>query len=100
MPSKKTRTPGRSHYAEGTPGGGWSFTAWLHRRSPKIGTMPQVQDLVRCYEAMTPGMYQGNLAVKEHSKSSNIWTHRGCRLRLAGVVDPSRYVVLVRMSGL
>lgn len=91
MSSKIAPTPGCSHYAEGTPGGGWYFNAWLRRRSLKIGTTSQMQDLVRCYEAMTPGMYQDNLAVKEHSKSLNFWAHRGFPLRLAGVVDPTSY---------
>jgi hypothetical protein len=92
MSSKKIHTPGCSHYAEGTTGGGWYFNAWLHRRSLKIGTTSQVQDLVRCYEAMTPGMYRDNLAVKEHSKSVNFWTHRGFPLRVPRLVDPTRYV--------
>jgi hypothetical protein len=100
MSSKKTRTPGHSHYADDTTDGGWYFNAWLHRRYLKIGTTSQVQDLVRFYEAMPPGMYRNNLAVKESLKSMDFWAYRGFAPSCLGVVDLTRYVDLVWVNGL
>jgi hypothetical protein len=94
MSSEKTRTPGRTRYAEGTTSGGWYFNTWLERRSMKIGKTSQAQDIARCYEAITPRMYQDNLAVKEYFRSMDYWAHRGFPQLFGGLVDPARYVGL------
>jgi hypothetical protein len=93
MPFKKApRASGRSHYdpADGSGPGGWHFNAWLRRRSLKVGPTSQTQDLVRCYEAMTPGMYKVNLAAKEiiEMQTMRYLRPRGWCLKLLGVVQP------------
>jgi hypothetical protein len=95
MPSKKaTRTPGRSHYdpADGSGPGGWHFNAWLLRRSLKIGPTSQTQDLVRCYEAMTPGMYKVNLDAKKEIQTQTMryLRHQGWCVKLRTVMQPMR----------
>ncbi|KAE9373200.1 hypothetical protein N431DRAFT_465497 [Stipitochalara longipes BDJ] len=60
-------TPGLSRYERQGERGGWYYTAWRLRRSVKVRPTSQPQDLIRCYEAMTPGIYKANLAAKEQA---------------------------------
>ena len=78
--------------ADGSRPGGWHFNAWLLRRSLKIGPTSQTQDLVRCYEAMTPGMYKVNLDAKREIQTQTMryLRCRGWCVKLRTVMQPMR----------
>src|ERR1700761_71709 len=80
-----TRAPGLSRYEQSNERGGWYYTAWRFRRSLKLGPTSQPQDLIRCYEAMTPGMYKVNLEAKVQAE-----TRFCCQNVLRGQVQPAR----------
>ena len=56
-------TPGVSRYNQPRERCSWYWTVWP--RSLKIGPTSQPQDIARCYEAMTRGIYAANLKRKE-----------------------------------
>jgi hypothetical protein len=88
-PTKKSsRTPGKSRYERSGGGEEWRYSLWNYRRALKIAPTSQPQDLIRCYEAMTPRMYKKNLEAKEQMGNQYC-----CPLhRLRTIVLPVGYV--------
>lgn len=58
------RTPVLSHYAAPGSAGRCDFQAWQQRVSLKTWP-PTVQDMVRCYATIPPGVYRRNLEIAE-----------------------------------